>query len=381
MKILHVTDASSAGVLASVTTLARAQSVHPFVDAVTFAYVRRPDSPVVHEIQRLTGPKVVLRQLSASVGPDRFVSLTKHLLLAPRSEHYDVIHLHSSRSGLLGRLATQLTRTGDRVVYSPHFFAFARNDLDRVRRTMYLSLERIAAACSARYVVVSDSEAALATAVCPHASVELLPNVVDNADLRRYCDEQEQSSTAQQNAETLQSRLVVHIGRITDQKAPGLFTAAIRSLDRALLEIGGGHVQALWLGDGNRQLLHDRHARIQISGWLDSEALRQQIARANVVLFTSLGEGMPMALLESQALGIPIVASNVAGVTDVVRHGITGFLGDTADELAHHVERLLTEDALAKKMRHAAQQRSVMCFDVKALAERSLSAYSSLSGG
>jgi glycosyltransferase involved in cell wall biosynthesis len=377
MKILHVTDASSAGVLTSVTTLARAQSTSSLFNEVAFAYVRREDSPEQHEIQELTGQHVSLHEWSSSSSSVRLVALTHHLIRALRSRRYDIIHFHSSRAGFLGRLMARLTGRARDVVYSPHFFAFAQADLSAPKRAAYLFLERAAAFWGNKIVVVSDSEGALAEASLPGISVAVLPNVVDNASLNDYGRKTRTGSIGHLSPANQVFR-IVHVGRIAEQKCPELFRAVVDALYERFPPGADVQVEVVWLGDGRRSLLGDRTQRIEVSGWLPREMLRERLAAADVVLFTSRGEGMPMALLEAQGLGIPVVASRVTGVCDVVDHGITGFLGTSADELVGYVCRLLTDDGLRARMRHASQLRSAGLFDVGALAERSMAVYNSL---
>ena len=136
-----------------------------------------------------------------------------------------------------------------------------------------------------------------------------------------------------------------------------------------------GELQAIWLGDGKRSLLNDDSGQIQVSGWLRPERLRQEMARADVLLFTSRGEGMPLALLEAQGLGLPIVASKVAGVTDVVQHGETGYLATSSEELARYVTGLLADEARLKRMSRASLVRSRLFFDTRNLAQRSMDVY------
>jgi glycosyltransferase involved in cell wall biosynthesis len=379
MKVLHVTDASSAGVLTSVTTLAKAQSTSPLFSEVAFAYVRREDSPEQHEIQGLLGQHVSLHEWSSSSGPVRLVALTHHLVRALRIGRYDVVHFHSSRAGFLGRLVARLTGRARDAVYSPHFFAFAQTGLSSRKRAAYLSLERVAAYCGDKLVVVSDSEGALARASLPGIAVAVLPNVVDNSSLNDYS--RKTGSPGPRLSPAKQVYRVVHVGRIAEQKCPELFRTATAALYARFPPGADVQVEVHWLGDGRRSLLGDHAQRIEVSGWLPHEMLREKLAAADVVLFTSRGEGMPMALLEAQGLGVPVVASDVTGVCDVVDHGITGFLGSSSDELVGYVHRLLTDDQLRARMRHASQQRSAQLFDVGALAERSMAAYKSLELG
>ena len=378
MRILHVTDASSAGVLTSVTTLAKAQAASSLFDAVTFAYVPREDSPELHEIQALTGPEVSVRAWSSSSGAVRLAALVHHLVRALRGGHYDIVHFHSSRAGFLGRLAARVTGHAGYTVYSPHFFAFAQTGLSAPKRAAYLFLERVASVCSEKLVVVSDSEGMLARQSLPGVAVAVVPNVVDNASLGGYAHEVTNTTPESASAGARKVFRIVHVGRISEQKCPDLFRAAIEALYERFPAGSGVRLEVTWLGEGKRSLLGEGRRRIEVSGWLSSGLLRERLAAADLVLFTSRGEGMPMALLEAQGLGIPVVASQVTGVCDVVDHGITGFLGSSVDELVDYVYRLLNDEELRLRMHQASRSRSAQLFDVDALAERSLAAYASL---
>lgn len=381
MRVLHVTDASSAGVLTSVATLARAQSTSGLFGPVTFAYVCRADTPGQQDIQQLFGPGVLLQQWSASTGAGRLPALTRRLVNALRSGHYDVIHCHSSRAGFLGRVAARLTGKSDIAVYSPHCFAFARDDLDAFRRTFYLLLEKAATWRGGKLIVVSESEAATARQALPHAHISVLPNAVDNAFLTGFLQKKICLPVGSQTEGSVRRRRVIQIGRIAEQKAPSLFSAAIQAMDNDFTSEHHGEFQALWLGEGKRSLLDDHRGRIQVSGWLSPERLREEISGADVLLFTSRGEGMPLALLEAQGLGVPIVASKVAGVTDVVDHGETGYLATSAEELGRYVTGLLADDGRLQRMSRASLVRSRMLFDTQDLARRSLEAYVSHPSG
>ena len=68
------------------------------------------------------------------------------------------------------------------------------------------------------------------------------------------------------------------------------------------------------------------NGRIRFAGWLSSEQLKEQYAAANVFLFPSRHEGMPNAVLEAMASGLPVVATRIAGNEELVVDGETGSL-------------------------------------------------------
>jgi glycosyltransferase involved in cell wall biosynthesis len=81
---------------------------------------------------------------------------------------------------------------------------------------------------------------------------------------------------------------------------------------------------------------------------------------------TSHNEGMPVCLMEAAACGVPVVATWVGGVPELVQHGLTGFLclaGDATD-LARKLERLLTDQRLRETMGQAARALAVEKFSV-----------------
>ena len=80
-----------------------------------------------------------------------------------------------------------------------------------------------------------------------------------------------------------------------------------------------------------------------MSGWLAPAQLHDRLASAAALLFTSRGEGMPMAVLEAQAMGLPVVASRVTGVVDLIDDGENGLLGESVDELADALTKVLTD--------------------------------------
>lgn len=381
MRVLHVTDASSAGVLTSVITLARAQSDSSSFSRVAFAYVRREGSPPKQEIQRRAGRRVRVYEWSSSCGPARLPAMVHQLVPALRSDSYDIVHFHSSRAGFLGRLAARLVGRSRDAVYSPHCFAFAQTGLTATRRRAYLFLERIAASWGHRVVVVSESEEALAKAALPGIATAVLPNAVDTALLSEHASEAGSVAFGRTAPPATQSRQVVHIGRIAEQKWPGGFAAAMDIVQARVGSRCGLKVEGIWLGDGDRSLLGDAGERIRVSGWLSPERLRERLAGADVVMFTSRGEGMPMSILEAQGLGIPVVASRVTGVVDLIDHGVTGFLGTSPDELAGYVCRLLEDDGLRTRIQQASRACCARFYDVGTLAERSVIAYKSLDLG
>ena len=335
IRVLHVTDASSSGVLTAVTTIARQQSQDPTFETVHFGYVLRPDSPSHEEIQALAGPGVEVERWSDRLAGGRLIDLCRQLLDRLRHEDYDIVHLHSSRAGLLGRWTALVTKHRRRTIYSPHAFAFAYAQWSAPKRRILWLLELAGLIAGRRLVLNSASEERVARRAFPWSRTAVLPNAVDVAGLRdvpRRIDQQHP--------------VVAHIGRIAPAKAPELF-AEVAGLIREQLP----YVRLCWFGEGDRNLLRAYgDDLVEVTGWLPPDELHRQLGSATLLLFTSRGEGMPMAVLEAQAMGIPVVASRVTGVVDLVRNDQNGLLANSATELAAQVIRVLTDQEFATRL-------------------------------
>ena len=221
VRVLHVTDASSSGVLTAVTTIARQQSEDSRFTRVVFAYVPRPDSPSEGDIQALTGPGVEVEKWSNEVSVRRLVALARTLFVRLRTETFDVVHLHSSRTGVLGRWVAMVTSHRGRSIYSPHAFAFAYSHWSRPRRLALWALELVGMIAGRRLVLNSASEQRVARRAFPWARTAVLVNTVDVARLRqieRLPDE---------------PPWFAHVGRIAPAKAPDVFARVCQCRGRA----------------------------------------------------------------------------------------------------------------------------------------------------
>jgi len=112
--------------------------------------------------------------------------------------------------------------------------------------------------------------------------------------------------------------------------------------------------------------------RVHFTGWLSSEQLKEQYAAANVFLFPSRHEGMPNAVLEAMASGLPVIASQIAGNEELVADGETGRLvpPEDADALGEALKKLLVEEGVREQMGQAARRRVESSFSWNRVAEQ-----------
>jgi glycogen synthase len=112
--------------------------------------------------------------------------------------------------------------------------------------------------------------------------------------------------------------------------------------------------------------------RVHFAGWLSSEQLKEQYSAANVFLFPSRHEGMPNAVLEAMASGLPVIATRIAGNEELVVDGETGKLVATEDveSLREALKPFLVDAKMREQMGRAARRRVESAFSWNRVAEQ-----------
>ncbi|WP_159449672.1 glycosyltransferase [Demequina sp. NBRC 110057] len=247
---------------------------------------------------------------------------------AARAANPDVVHLHSSLAGAVGRIA--LWGTARVVVYQPHGYAHEDETRGVAARHVYRMAERILARVGRdRQVcaVVGRAEAD-AAARLGNRSVVVVPNVPTVPIRTNPRSELEDRTTG---------RRIVMIGRIAPQKDPQFFASVARAT-RCLVG-SGSTLEFVWVGDGeprHREVL--AHAGVRVTGWLKPDGVRRELDAASVYFHCAAFEGYPIAVLDARARRVPVVVRDIrcfAWETMTKVHSV--------DEAAQAIARALAE--------------------------------------
>ncbi|MBI4061207.1 MAG: glycosyltransferase family 4 protein [Elusimicrobia bacterium] len=279
------------------------------------------------------------------------------------AEQPDVLHTHSSKAGILGRLAAALAGVPV-VVHTYHGFGFHDRQPAAVR-SLYVLLERLCARFTAALVFVSRANVVYAAAhglVDPRDAV-LIRSGVKLAGLPAPVEAAKLKMSAGIGAHKL---LVVSVGNLKPQKNAGDFVEAAAQI---LAEVP--EARFAFLGDGpQRRALEARafslglEGKLFFLGWRRDAA--QWLAAADVFVLTSLWEGLPRALVEAMKSGLPAVCYATDGVTDLIKDGENGFMAEPGDKrtLAARAAALLKDAALRRKLGAAAAAAIGPEFDI-----------------
>ncbi len=307
MNILHVTDAYAAGVMTALNQLVEMQ-----IDAgnnVTMLLLERENFSPEFPTKKTNLEFTSFGRMNAR---SLFV-----LLVSTRSqiEDFDFVHLHSSRSGFLGRLVL-IDKKDICQIYTPHGFSFLRQDINRLARNFYFALEAFVARISrATLVGVSHAEVALGKNLGVKKSLLLHNSINVPAGL----------SKKRPYAKKMNQLKVGFVGRNTPAKDPAFF------LD--LVEKCGPEVDFYWIG-ASREEFSDKPIprNLQFFGFQNRDRALQILSDTDALIVTSLWEGLPTNIIEAQKIGIVVFLRDTLHIPELILHRETGFSFKTAEE-------------------------------------------------
>ncbi|KAG8154568.1 glycosyltransferase [Burkholderia catarinensis] len=346
-KIVHIAEAFGGGVLSMLTLLAN-HAAATGVD-VTVLHSIRPETPTDFSTLFRPEVKLVYVDMAREVSVKHDLRSLRALVRNLRDCKPTVIHLHSSKAGVLGRVAARIAAPNATVLYSPHGLSFLRCDVSRMKQFAYLSFERIGARIGGTIVACSGSELAEINGKVRAKSAVLVENGVNVAEIppRRPRDDH---------------KVVIGMsGRASFQKNHEAF---VRLAD----QLHGADFEFLWIG-GNAAEIPDPDQRraVVCSGWVTRARALELTSELEIYVQTSRWEGMPVALIEAQVAGIPAVVTDVVGNRDVVIHGVTGYVASNADEMAGYLTTLRDDRQLREQMGAAARKRAFQRFSMNAI--------------
>ena len=299
------------------------------------------------------------------------VRVVRKLLALIREHHIDVIHTHGYKSDLIGIVAARLS--GIVSVCTPHGFENARDWKLRA----YIRLG--SAAFRFFDKVVPLSEELLSDIRGMHVAEERIEYIANGVDLKPIADLRRERESRRRFAPDA-SPVMGYIGQLIDRKNVRDIIAVFETLGTTMPEL-----RLVILGDGDcRAALEAQarglicHERIEFRGFVPDPLAH--LAEFDLFVMSSSLEGIPRCLMESMAMGVPIVAYDIPGVDQLIEHESTGLLAQPGDiaELTRQCERMLTDEELSRSVSATALTRVHEGFSAKRMADAYLSLFERL---
>jgi glycosyltransferase involved in cell wall biosynthesis len=332
---------------------------------------------------RAAGLEVIMEPtLRAPIDPRSDLQALRALSALLRQRPFDVAHTHTAKAGVLGRMAARHAAV-PRIIHTYHGFPFHEFQ-SRSRRGAYVAIERrlgritdvalcvgtgVAVEAVRRRLVAPERIRTIGVAVEGVAGAELPAHMPGARDRARRALGIPAGAT-----------VVGAVGRLTYQKAPEDFLSIIDHLGRT-------GVVGVWVGGGELAEHVSRLARGKLAGRIVLAGERADVPEIlpafDVFVLPSRYEGLPTAVVEAMVCGIPVVATAVNAVADVVVPGETGLLVPPRrpDLAADAVRYLLDRPTVAARMAATARTRLGERFGMPALRDVLTAAYTGSAAG
>ena len=322
--------------------------------------------PLARRVRSAGATFVPLRFVRRRLSPLDLLGLVEVWLLCLRVRP-DIVHANSSKAGAVGRVAALLAGVRHRV-FTTHGWAFAAAEGPEAR--IYALVERCLRPITSAVICVSERERrrGVDAHACTPARAVVIPNAVDVTRFGPHVGNGVGGPVE-----------LVSVGRLAPPKDFPTLIDAVAALPR-------GSVRLHVLGDGpQREELVERVARHGLEDWVAFEGTRDDVApdlaRADVFVLASRSEGMPMSVLEAMAAGLPVVASDVGGICELVddETGMTVPPADTT-ALAEALARLVVDGELRRRLGAAGRSRAARRFALPQWQERHRALYAGFLG-
>lgn len=333
MRIMHIVESYAAGTCSIVTALCNGQARDGH--EVTLALSLRPESPA--RWRELLDERVtaVVVPMTRQPSPWRDARALWRLWRLVRQVRPQVVHLHSSKAGALGRLLSPLVPSA-RWFFSPHGWSFLQAGVQARVSPLYWCIEFMLARLPARIVACSPAEAQVGRRLLRRP----LACVMNGIDCSR-------PPLPHQPGARLR---IGTVGRVVLQRNPRLFA-------RLAEQLRARDVEFVWIGAGDpADEACLSAAGVHVTGWLDGDGVRQALASLDIYLQTSVLEGLPVAVMEAMLQGLPVIVSRVMGNADLVTHGQTGLIADNEAQWLALIDGLLQSAVERQRLGQAARE-------------------------
>ncbi|MCI8510021.1 MAG: glycosyltransferase family 4 protein [Lachnospiraceae bacterium] len=309
-KILFIVEAMGGGVFTYVSDLAN-ELVNTYDMFV--AYGVRSQTPA--DFKKYFDERVHLIRVpnfKRSISPIKDIIAYFEIRDIARRIEPDIIHLHSSKAGALGRFAFNGKKVP--VFYTPHGYSFLMENHSVIKRFIYRAIEIVCGKRNCTTIACSNGEYQETLKLSKHA--DYVNNGINILEFEKIINDIETNS---KNDDEL---VVFTLGRISYQKNPAMFNEIAQKMPQ---------VKFVWVGDGElRNQLTSPN--ITITGWLDRRTALTVANAAHIFVLTSLWEGLPISLLEAMYMKKLCIVSDVIGNRDVIRSGYNGYVCNIVDE-------------------------------------------------
>lgn len=296
--------------------------------------------PLLKRVKEIEQVKViVLPTLVRQISPLNDFKTIFRLRKLVKKEHPDIMHLHSSKAGVLGRLACFGLHNQTKVVFTVHGWAFTDGVSSRLKKSLYRIIEKSVRHFTDLFICVSYYD----------EKIGKREKVLDSTSNVKVIHNGSVTPSEQSINYSVHTPLrLVMIARFSPQKDQETLINAVTNLPKDSYKL-------TFVGDGetlqtNKELAskYGLNHNIKFVGFKDD--ISNELINNDVYILSTHYEGLPISIIEAMSYGLPILATNVGGNSEMVKNNINGFLFTSKDELVDKLNYLINNPEIVKKM-------------------------------
>lgn len=315
--------------------------------------------------------RVIVLKMAHQINPSSDIKVEKALRRIIKQLKPDIVYAHSSKAGALARIADLGLK--NKVIYNPHGWAFNMQQSAK-KKEMYKWVEKISAHFCDKIVCISDAEkeSALREKICKPSKLQVIYNGIDLEEIEKTTPMSRAQLGIPEDA-----FVVGMVGRLSKQKAPDTFVKSAKLIKEKIpnaffLMVGDGELR-----DQVESLInqYDLGSSFLITGWVDNPTAYMKIMDVGMLL--SRWEGFGLVLPEYMACGVPIVATNVDAIPNIIKDSVNGMLVNEDDyhEAANKVIFVHKHVEVKQHLINAANECIMNNYRGEFIAEKSLKLY------
>jgi len=253
-----------------------------------------------------------------------------------KDEEYDIIHLHSSKAGALGRICIH----NKKIFYTPHSYSFITDK--KLRNTKFKIIEILLSKINKKCKVIACSKSEYKETLKFNKNVVYVNNSINSKELSTYNTDKKELT-------------ICTCGRIDHQKNPRLFNALAETFP---------NLKFTWIGDGpQRNLLTSKN--IKVTGFIPRNKTLELLSKNDIFIFPSLWEGLSIALLEAMYLKNICIVSNIDSNKNVIINNKNGFLANTLEDYIKCIIDIMNNKIDKNKIRNNSRKEIEKNYNIK----------------
>lgn len=273
----------------------------------------------------------------------------------------DIVAIHSSKAGIVGRIACWSARIP--CVFTAHGWAFSEG-VDYRKQYFFRKVEKWVGKLSKQVITVCDKDRNLALrheVLQPEKIITIHNGVVDTRN----------SVLERENREEVRIIMVARFEKPKQQLELIKALLVVKELDWHMIFVGDGRLK-----QASAQFVQENNLGHKVTFLGSHSNVDELLKDADIFVLTSAWEGLPLSILEAMAFGLPIIASNVGGVSEAVRDSENGFL--IQNNLTEILPLLIEDKLLRKKMGEKSREIYEASFTFEKMYEKTISTYHNL---